>query len=333
MKKIVCFGELLLRLSPDEQNEWLFSNQLPVYMGGAELNTARALAKWQQPVKYFTALPDNHISLLVLEYLKSYHIDVSAVSLTGERIGLYYLPQGTDLQNAGVIYDRNNSSFATLEATKVDWDVLLNDADWFHITAISPAVSKEAVLLCVHALKECKARGITISVDLNYRKALWKYGKQPYEVMPDLIKFADVVMGNIWSIESLLNIPNKVGNSTDDTQLLEGAKISIASLMQQYPNISKVACTFRMQQHYWAVMQYEQELVVSENYNIADAIDRAGSGDCFMAALIYGLRSSLHAQQIINIAASAAVGKLYEKGDTTNQTLDDINKRMVTNEN
>jgi len=207
MKKVCCFGELLLRLPPANGGEWLRHNQLPVFVGGAELNVATALATWQLPVKYCTALPDNIISKDIRDYLEQKHIDTSAVILSGERIGLYYLKEGADMKSHENVFDRKYSSFSTLGTGIVDWDTILSDVSWFHFSAIAPAVSESAAALCKEALVEAKKRGITISVDLNFRSLLWKYGKQPVEVMPELVQYCDLVMGNIWAAHTLLGIP------------------------------------------------------------------------------------------------------------------------------
>ena len=174
---VMCFGEILLRMSPVLNREWIHNASMPVYIGGAELNVASALAKWNVPVKYCTAMPDNYLSHDTLEELRLKKIDTSAVYLSGTRIGAYYLPQGADLKNAGVIYDRAHSSFAALQPGMINWDEALKDCSWFHFSAISPALNENAALVCKEALKAATLKGLTISVDLNYRSKLWQYGQ------------------------------------------------------------------------------------------------------------------------------------------------------------
>src|SRR4051812_44901414 len=157
MQHILSFGELLIRLSPDTESAWLKDNFMPAFVGGAELNTATALANWKVPVDYFTALPDNYLSRQILNFLQKKGIDTTPVFFHGERIGLYYLAQGLDLKNAGVIYDRANSSFATLKTGMIDWDKCLNRVSWFHFSAICPAISAETAAVCKEALQAASA--------------------------------------------------------------------------------------------------------------------------------------------------------------------------------
>ena len=210
MHKVCCFGELLLRMSPALNKEWIYASGMAAYIGGAELNVATALAKWNIPVKYFTALPDNYLSKEIMEYLEENNIDTSAIHISGDRIGAYYLPQGTDLKHAGVIYDRAHSSFFHLQPGMVNWDEVLDGCTWFHFSAISPAINENAATVCKEALEAASAKGLTISVDLNHRSKLWKYGKDPVEVMPALVEYCDVIMGNIWAAETLLGTPSPV---------------------------------------------------------------------------------------------------------------------------
>ncbi|MEN9977137.1 MAG: hypothetical protein RIR36_1297 [Bacteroidota bacterium] len=153
MKKVFCFGEILLRMSPVLDQGWINSASMPVHLGGAELNVAKALAGWQQPVTYMSAMPDNYLSKEIAASIAASHIGVEAMQYCGDRIGIYFLPQGADLKNAGVIYDRAHASFSTaLFPGKINWDALLDGSDWFHFSAISPALTEQAAELCLDAL-------------------------------------------------------------------------------------------------------------------------------------------------------------------------------------
>ncbi len=323
---VFCFGELLLRMSPALGRRWIRESNMPVYVGGAELNVAAALARWKVPVRYCSALPDHYLSKEIIEEIKEKGIDPSAIHLSGHRIGTYYLPQGADLKNAGVIYDRAGSSFAALKPGMIDWDTVLEGCTWFHFSAISPALNADAATICKEALEAASAKGLTISVDLNYRAKLWQYGKQPVEIMPDLVKYCTVIMGNIWAVESLLGLPATIKDSTGKTQqeLVAAAGQSMLQLHQQYPQATSFAYTFRLEKEYWAVLQHGAEMAISTQFPMGEVVDRVGSGDCFMGGLIYGLYHHHLPEDIINFAAAAAVGKLQEKGDTTNQTVEDV---------
>jgi 2-dehydro-3-deoxygluconokinase len=294
---------------------------MPVYMGGPELNVAQALAQWKVPVKYNTALPDHYLSKEIRDSLQEKNIDVSAIHLSGNRIGTYYLPQGADLKNAGVLYDRAHSSFSELKPGMIDWNKALEGCSWFHFSAISPALNSKVAVVCQEALKVATAKGLIVSVDLNYRSKLWQYGKAPQAVMPPLVNYCHVIMGNIWAAEALLGIEAPINESHGRTkeELKDAARQSMAQLQQQYPAATTFAYTFRMEETYWAVLQQHRETVISDGITIRNVVDKAGSGDCFMAGFIYGLCHQLPSQQIIHLAVTAATGKLYEKGDATHQ--------------
>ena len=330
MSKVFCFGEILLRMSPALDRAWIHQASMPVYVGGAELNAATALATWGVPVKYCSAMPDNYLTREMVEELESKNIDTSPIYFSGSRIGSYFLPQGADLKNAGVIYDRAHSAFAELLPGMIAWDKVLDDCSWFHFSAISPALNENAALVCREALKAAAARGLTISVDLNYRSKLWQYGKQPVEIMPELVSYCHVIMGNIWAVESLLGLESPIKSSAgkSNEELVDAAGKSMLSLHKHYPQATDFAYTFRLDKQYWALLQHGPEMEVSDYHELGSVVDRVGSGDCFMGGLIYGLYHRHPAKEVINYAAAAAIGKLQELGDTTRQSVADVKKIM-----
>ena len=336
MGNVLSFGEILLRLSPLLQGEWLEQNNVSAYVGGAELNVAAALAKWNIPVMYCSAMPDNFLSREIINYIEQKGINTSAFYFGGERIGIYYLPQGADLKHAGVIYDRVHSSFADLRPGMIDWDEVLENVSWFHFSAISPAVSEDAADVCEEALKAASAKKITISADLNYRAKLWQFGKKPVEVMPSLVKYCDVIMGNVWSANTLLGIPvdENIHSDTSKEAYLNHSLKTSQQIQQKFPKCTSVANTFRLDYkeqgiRYFTAL-YQNEKQVSSPEFLADTIaDKVGSGDCFMAGLIYGLYNHHPQQKVIDFATSAAYGKLYEKGDITSQDVLMIEERLL----
>jgi len=333
MAKVLCFGELLMRMSPVLGGEWIRSAKMPVYIGGAELNAAHALAKWNIPTSYFTALPNHYLSKEILEALNAKNIDSSPVIFSGNRIGSYYLPQGVDLKNAGVIYDRAHSSFAELKPGTIDWDTILKDISWFHFSAICPAVTADAAAVCKEILAAASSKGITISVDLNYRSKLWQYGKKPVEVMPELLQYCNVVMGNLWAVDEMLGIASPIKESKGklNDELIAATGQSMFQIHKTYPQVTDMAYTFRLEQTYFGVLQHGAERAISKEHRLGEIVDKVGSGDCFMAGLIYGLYKNNSTQDIIDFASIAAVSKLYEIGDATNRTEKEL--RALMNEN
>lgn len=334
MGRVLSFGELLLRLSPSTNGEWLKQNSMPVFVGGAELNVANALAKWNTPVSYFTALPQHLLSAQIVEELQLKNIDTSRIHYSGDRIGIYFLPVGSELKNAGVIYDRANSSFATLGTCVVDWNKVFDGIEWFHFSAICPGVSQSAVDLCEEALVEASKRGVRISLDLNYRAKLWKFGKQPVDIMPSLARYCNLIMGNIWAAHNMLGLElsKEVDQHKKEIYLAQAERTS-RSIIEKFPSCSIVANTFRFDEgnggiRYYTTLFEKDELHVSAEYTTEKVIDKVGSGDCFMAGLIYGYTHKLSAQDTLEFATAAAFQKLFIQGDATTQTVEEIRTRI-----
>lgn len=340
-KGVLCFGELLLRLSPDIEGNWLREQQLSCFVGGAELNVATALALWEIPVDYCTALPDNLLTAQLIASVAARHIGTEKIILAGSRIGLYYLPQGTDVKNAGVIYDRADSAFAGLEPGTVNWQQVFAGISWFHLTAICPAVSESAAAVCLEAVKYASSNGISISLDLNYRAKLWQYGKQPLAVLPEIAGYCDLIMGNIWAADLMLGVDLSASFQSESENLkadanqksknvhLDQAKLSSGTVFKKFPKCKLVAFTFRFDAGAEGVNYYTSLHEPSVNYHSATystdkIVDKVGSGDCFMAGLIYGLYHGHSPRQTLDFAASAAFNKLFIASDSTNSKIQDI---------
>lgn len=328
MNKVLCMGELLLRLSPSPKGEKSDKHPMLLFVGGAEANVATALAGWDIPVTYCTVLPDNFMSHYVIQYLQRKKIDTSPILFSGNRIGLYYLETGADIKG-GVVYDRDRSSFSELKRGMIDWDKVLDGINWFHFTAISPALNAAVADVCLEALEAASQKNITISVDLNYRSKLWKYGKQPVEVMPALVQYCDVIMGNIWSANTLLGtyVDEQIHDKGTKQAYTTHAEKTALEIMKKFPKCKAVANTFRFDSNDDHILYYTTLLVngksyVSDELTCKGVVDRSGSGDCFMAGLIYGLLSTPgQPQQLLNYATAAAFGKLQEQGDATDQDV------------
>lgn len=333
MGKILSFGELLLRICPDTEGNWLKENSLPFYVGGAELNVTTALALWNLPSAYLTALPENMLSEQIVQYLQAKKVDTSNIIYQGNRIGTYYLPKGKDLKNAGVIYDRNYSSFAELQPKTINWDAIFSDVSWFHFSAICPAINQNIADVCAEALQAASAKNIFISLDLNYRAKLWKYGKNPIDIMPNLAQYCNLIMGNIWAANQMLGTAldeNIHDIGTKENYLNHAVKTSEA-IIKNYSKCKYVANTFRFGEPgitYYTTLFTDGKLEVSQEYHVEKIVDKVGSGDCFMAGLIYGLYKKLPVKEALEFATAAAYGKLFIESDATNMSVEEVLKTI-----
>jgi 2-dehydro-3-deoxygluconokinase len=338
MGRILCFGEILMRFSPATEGQWLKTASLPVFLGGAELNVVSALAKWGMPVSSCSVLPDNYISQDILKLLNEKGINTHNIILSGDRIGGYWLKQGTDLKNQSVIYDRAYSSFSELKTRMINWDEVLHDVTWFHFSAISPALNESVAAVCLEALHAASRKNIKISVDLNHRPKLWKK-RNPHDVMSTLIPHCDVVMGNIWSAHELLGIPLDLHliEKKDKSSYIQHAHQTSTKILKRFARVKTVANTFRFEEETGGILYYgslysAHQWADSSIYRSDHVLDKVGTGDCFMAGLIYGLYNNLPEIEVIQIAAAAGFGKFFEKGDSTNQDLKVIRERIKQHE-
>jgi 2-dehydro-3-deoxygluconokinase len=342
-KKVLSFGELLLRICPDGDGAWLKENALSCHVGGAEANVATALALWGIPSAYFTVLPENLMGHQLTDYLGERGIDTSRVIYQGARLGLYFLPKGKDLKNAGVIYDRDHSSFSDLQPGSIDWDKVFLDTTWLHFSAISPALNSRVALVCEEALRAASEKNITISVDLNYRAKLWQYGCAPVEVMPGLVEYCDLVMGNLWAVDKMLGIPvsPSITENSGKEEYLAHAEKTSREIMRRWPKVKMVAKTFRFDREglgstgrpgteagirYYTALYAGGRLYQSKEYLADRIVDKVGSGDCFMGGLIYGQYSGMGYQETLEFATAAAFQKLFISNDATNQRVEEIEK-------
>jgi len=330
--KVLCFGELLLRISPASHIHATNKQPMLLYVGGAEANVATALAGWEVPVKYCTVLPDNFMSRHMLHYLEYKGIYTSSILFSGKRIGVYYLERGADLKGS-MVYDREHSSFSELKRGMIDWDSVLADVSWFNFSAISPALNASVADVCLEVLEAAVKKNITISIDLNYRSRLWKYGKKPIEIMPALVDYCDVVMGNIWSANELLGIQvdEHIHDKRSKQAYVDHAAFTSREIIKLFPKCKTVANTFRFDREHNDILYYTGLYTNDEQYNSSEfsckgVADRSGSGDCFMAGLIYGLYNKHASQELLNYATAAAFGKLQEYGDSTGQDVLTVSK-------
>jgi len=273
-------------------------------------------------VCYVSALPQNALSREILDLLQKRGVDTSRVFFSGDRIGTYILLSANGLSKGEVIYDRKHSAFSQLRLSDVDTDNLLEGVDWLHWTALTPALNETMALIMAQILRDAKEREITISVDLNYRDQLWRYGKRPDRVMPQLARHCDVVMGNIWAANKMLgtSVDPSLDRNTPKETYLKAAEASAGEVFREFPNCRHLAYTFRFMdgpRHnlFYGTYHTPDGNAHSQTRETFEVVDRIGSGDAFMAGLIHGLVRKKTPQEIIDTATEAGFQKLFVRGD------------------
>ncbi|MGK6350214.1 PfkB family carbohydrate kinase [Parapedobacter sp. DT-150] len=325
---ILSFGELLLRLSSSGGSFLGSDSEVSVFPGGSEANVAASLGRWGVPCSYLSRVPDNELTTQALTTLKSLGVDVSPTLLEGDRLGLYFLLSANGLSKGEVVYDRKYSAFSQLTPGMIDWDKVLEPYTWFHWSALTPALSESLAAVCLEALKAANQRGLRVSVDLNYRNKLWNYGKQPIEVMPELLQYCDVIMGNIWAANKMLGtaVLETLDRDTPPETYFEHAIESADQVKSMVPHCRHIAYTFRFMDSpthnlLYGTYHAQGTDVISSINETNHVVDRIGSGDAFMAGLIYALVAGKEGQAVINTATAAGFQKLFVKGDFGNGDL------------
>ncbi len=324
MSKIVTFGEILLRLSPPSHLRLTQATSFDLYYGCAEANVAASLAKFGFPVKFITSVPANELGESALSMLRSFGVEPVA-KIQGKRLGIYYFEQGASERPGKVVYDREDSSFSMLRKGMIDWEKAFEGADWFHWSGITPSLSLELAELCEEALEVASKMGLTISADLNYRPTLWNYGKNANEIMPNLIKYCDILLGGINESEIVLGISKQENESVESV---------FSNWMKAFPKLKTIVTTKRLRANassngVSAEFYNGKEFLKSKEYNISHIIDRIGAGDAFMAGIIYGLINwpDDH-QSALEFAVAATCLKHSISGDINLSTAEEIKALM-----
>jgi 2-dehydro-3-deoxygluconokinase len=333
MKQIVTFGEIMLRLKSPHHERFFQSPALEATFGGGEANVAVSLAILGNSSSFVTALPNNAIADGALAELRRHNVDVSSIVRTrGGRIGIYFLETGANQRPSNVVYDREHSAIATASANLFDWRSIFSHADWFHVTGITCAISEAAAQSTHEAMEIAKVMGLTTSIDLNYRKKLWNYGKTAPEVMRPLTALADVVVANEEDIQKCLGIEADIDVTKGD--LSDGVYEQLArKVKSDFPNVGRIAITLRenlsADRNLWrAVMLGKEGFHVSQRYAMDDIVDRVGGGDSFSAGLIHALRTMDEATAL-RFAVAASCLKHSIGGDFNLTTLDEIEALMA----
>ena len=328
MSRAITFGEIMLRLAPEGYYRFVQADKLLATWGGGEANVSVSLANYGIDTAYVTKLPNNEIAQNCINNLRQFGVDTSLITRGGSRVGIYFVEKGASQRPSKVIYDRAGSAIATASKDDFDWDKIFEGADWFHFTGITPALGDQVADICLEACKAAKAKGITISCDLNYRNKLWSKEKAG-EVMSKLCEYVDVCISNEEDANDVFGIKAKDTDVTTGKVNHEGYKDVAKQLADRF-GFKKVAITLRgsisANDNNWAAMLYDgNDYYFSKNYLI-HIVDRVGGGDSFGAGLIYSLINNFTPQETIEFAVAASCLKHSIEGDFNMVTVDEVKK-------
>ncbi len=316
-KKVVTFGEIMLRLSPPGYQRFVQANSFDVVYGGGEANVAISLANYGLDAYFVSKIPKHEIGQSAVDHLRRYGVHTDYIVRGGDRLGIYFLEVGASQRPSKVVYDRANSAISQVKAGELDWDRILDSADWFHFTGITPALGDGVAAATLEAVQAAKAKGVKVSADLNYRKKLWTPEKAN-QVMSKLMEYVDVAIGNEEDAEKVFGI--KAG-STDVTsgQIDQEGYRQVAKKLVERFGFEKVAITLResisASDNNWSAMLYDgREFYHSRAYKI-HIVDRVGGGDSFGGGLIYSLLTGKTPQDALEFAVAASALKHSIFGD------------------
>ena len=325
MKKIVCFGEIMMRLNPLNKERFIQADNFAISYSGAEANVCASLANYfedSSQIYFVSKVPANELGKSSIKTLRSQNINTEYVVQGGQRLGLYFLEEGASQRPSKVIYDRKNSSFAESSVTDYNWDIIFEDCSWFHFSGITPALSENLAEICKMACKKAKDKNIKISCDLNYRKKLWSTEKAN-SVMSELFEFVDVCIANEEDVQNVFG--------------LQGSYEELAQKIIQKFSCKLVAFTLResfsADKNIWSSLLFSKtESFKSEKYEI-QIVDRVGAGDSFSGALIYALLNDYSNQNSLEFATAASCLKHSIHGDFNQVTVDEVLSLMNGNSN
>ena len=330
-KRIVTFGEIMLRLKSPRHERFFQSPMLEATFGGGEANVAVSLANYGLDAALVTALPDNDIGNACMGELRRHNVDTSLINQVPGRMGVYFLETGSNQRPSKVIYDRADSAICLAKPGDFDWAAIFKGVDWFHISGITPALSASAAELSLQSVKAARDAGVTVSCDFNFRGKLWNYGKTAPEVMTELVKYVDVGIANEEDCQKSLGV--SVAGVDVHSGELDTAKYEALSqkMMEVFPQLKVMGITLResrsADRNGWsACLRDESGFRLSRKYEITDIVDRVGGGDAFASGLIYGLLTYPDSQDALEYAVAASCLKHTVDGDLNRVNVAEVEK-------
>lgn len=329
-KKVVTLGEIMLRLSTPDFKRFVQADTFDITYGGGEANVSAALCNYGLNGTFVSKVPNNAIGQSAINHLRRYGVDTQFVARGGDRLGIYFLETGASMRASQVIYDRAGASIADVDASEFDWDKIFDGASWFHTTGITPALSDKAAALTEAALKAAKAKGITTSIDLNFRKKLWTKEKARV-IMTKLCEHVDVCIGNEEDADLCLGFKAANTDVTKGELNLDGFKDVFKQMKDRF-GFKFIASSLReshsASDNGWSALVYDgNEFYHTKEYNVR-IVDRVGSGDSFASGLIYGLVTGMPMNEAAEFGVAASALKHTIPGDLNHATLNDVKDLM-----
>ncbi|WP_321300447.1 sugar kinase [uncultured Sphaerochaeta sp.] len=330
MGKIVCFGEIMLRLNPEGYLRIVQAQQFNISYAGAEANVAVSLANYGEDANFVSAVPDNLLGTSAIKSLEHWGVNTKFIKRKGERLGIYFIEKGASQRPSTVLYDRKSSSITTLRKDDINWDEIFKDTDWFHFTGITPALSENLVDITLEACKKAKALGIVVSCDLNYRKNLWSK-EEAKKAMGTIVPYVDVLIANEEDSSDVFGIQAKQTEITKGEISIEGFK-EVAIELQKTFGCKYIAITMRgsisATINTWTGILFDGSQFYSSPLYEIYMVDRVGGGDSFGGALIYALKNGYNGQEAIDFAVAASCLKQTIEYDFNHVTVEEVNKLM-----
>ncbi len=333
MAKVICFGEIMLRLSPPGYLRFVQANSFDAIFGGGEANVSVSLANYGIDTAFITKVPDNPIGQSAVNELRRYGVDTRFIGRGGERLGIYFLEKGASQRPSKVIYDRAYSAISEAKIGDFDWKDIFEGAQWFHFTGITPALGDNVAKLTHEACKIAKDKGLKVSCDLNFRKNLWSPEKAG-QVMGELMKYVDLCIANEEDAEKVFGIKAENSDITGGKLSPEGYRDVVKKLKERF-GFEAIAITLRgsisASDNNWAAMIYDgKEFYFSKNY-LVHIVDRVGGGDSFGGGLIYAMLNQYNMQDTIEFATAASCLKHSIEGDFNHVTVSEVKALMHGN--
>ncbi len=331
---IITLGEIMMRLATTEHRRFAQETSFNVSFGGGEANVAVSLAGFGLQTEFVTRLPQNDFGKAAVMELRKHNVGVNNIIWGGERLGIYFLETGSNARPSKVVYDRSHSAVSEIKPGMINWDEVFREGRWFHFTGITPAISEGAAATCLEAVQTAKRKNLVVSCDLNYRKNLWKWGKSAGEVMPELVKNCDIILGNEEDAERVFGIKPEKGDVASGKVEHAGYESVCIRLKENFPGAKKIVITLRgsinADHNTWSGIMYNGERFFrAPVYQITDIVDRVGAGDAFMGGLIYGIISYTDDdQKALNFAVAASCLKHTIHGDFNMVSVAEVEQLM-----